>query len=202
MLTIFDSTTQRQSSNRQHLMNDLATRWDWCNITRNGENVTELWASETVCLKLGSDASNLDLYNESNDLSCSKRFDSNEYRIIQTDYSTMVCWNGNFICVANTVDIDGNESCGFVISYSTNSYGIICITDTMRNTDMMFSSNAILTRYITQLIPICNANGKEIFENIYIPTFRDANMMSGKILLNDTYYYSYGESRITLKYTP
>lgn len=214
MIETFDSTSVRTTSTAQDLLNDIASRWAWQSVDYDSQhiNVVEIQVSNEISISLTSDSTpKVRVYHESNEYSQPLSTVWTTYRIIRTDKALFVANGANsigqtgahsqFICVAKSVDLNGSERDGVVISPSASNSQVYCFTDNMSTTGKYYiTTNFIKESSInTLLIPIYSINGDEHFKGVYFAFLTKASD-AGKVIIDGDHYYI--DQWIALPYTP
>ena len=212
MISIFDSTSLRTTSTSQDALNDLATRWNWKNIVYDTDvstNVKELWASDKICITLSTGNTPYLTVKHTNEVSQTTNSVFTRYHIVSTDNATaLIALNTSsssqytlYICVAKTIDPNGLESGGIMMhpASSGTEYSFTDNITTATNVSYNTGNWNTDSQVNTVVVPIYSLTGDEYFKDIYFQ-FVKKSTDTGKVILNDQYYYFAG--KIALAYTP
>lgn len=173
MINIIDSANVRTTSTAQDVLNSIADLWEWKEVVYNTESegdVSELWASDEVCLFVTSQTSSTTtLAVKHKSLGLQKILGSSNtwshHKIVKTDkclvIHTAVLGNSNaaIIVIANSFsDKTSKRSCGIFTQTGTKTVNDIIanctvVTDDCTSLDATFR-------------PIYNANYYTVFASL------------------------------------
>lgn len=216
-ISVFSSTSVRNTSTTQDFMNDLAEQWDgWHDVvydTTDNTLVKELWVTSeiyiyldgtSVKIKHNTRTATLSFYSSASSLS--------EYHIVVTDKGVMayMYFSANYgrtILIAKT---NSNEY-GVVVNddytstLTSRSMTHKIFTDDMRTSSVSGicpgTSNTASSVELIQLIDIVSIYDTVKFEGAYCVYITPPNI-GGRTVINDKNCYIMFNAGLALEYTP
>lgn len=210
MIEIFESVSLRATSTAQDLLNDLVPKYDeWYNVvydTTVPTNVTEIWVSSKIYFSLSSDSTPKIKITHINGATTTTTSTINKYSIITTDKGVMVTNNtvltasGVWFCVGKTTDPNGVSSHGVFFDNQSGTIYEYTYTDNMTLDNYYYSimCSGGKSRVNTVLVPVYSITGDEYFDDLMLAILTKPTD-TGKVVLNDNYYYI--NEAVALPYT-
>lgn len=217
MIHIFNSTSRRQTSTAQDLLNDLADEsvW-WGTIWRidrdeTTNNVIKFWVTYHIYFSLSSDATpKLKITHEASgaqDVSKTAFAVMPTYSIIATDKGIIVTngtvqtSSGLWFAIGNTTAPDNDLSLGVIFDFDNNIVEYV-FTDNMTTSSYnsyTLGSGIGKSRENTVLAPAYSVTGDEKFDDLMLVVLSKPTD-TGRVVLNGKYYYI--NEAVALPYTP
>lgn len=196
------SITDKASGTYQDLLNEIAELWDWKQIVKDGDNVNQLWASDSVYLQGDSTGIYVKHINGLNFSTGTTTQFYTRRRYVRTDKALLITsLSYTHAIIIGKTNNNGTESVG-IASYVQSQFLLDTMTD---NTSSLvsYSIDKVLQPNSTnnvQIVPLTNKGGLETFKDTYLLFVHPSSFKDTKFILDGGYYYC--NDCVAIGYTP